>query len=55
VSIGTCTALARFIGHSGGHTPAQVGVPVGFHKPVPVDMGMGFDGYGCGLPWKTPG
>ena len=24
-------------------------------KPVPVDAGTGFGGYGCGLPWKTPG
>jgi hypothetical protein len=24
-------------------------------KPMPVCAGAGFDGNGCGLPWKTPG
>jgi hypothetical protein len=24
-------------------------------KPVPMDAGTGFGGYGCRLPWKTPG
>ena len=35
---------------------------MGFTKPAPIPgethtvaAGVGFHGYGCGLPWKTPG
>jgi len=34
VSIDTCTALARFIGHLWRHNPMRVGVPAGFCKPL---------------------
>ena len=34
VSIDTCTALARFIGHVWSHKPMWVGIPVGFCKPL---------------------
>jgi hypothetical protein len=66
VSIDTCTALARFIGHFWRHTLARVGVPPGFCKPpmrtrenrhpwtrVRVVTGTGA-GYSL-LLWKTPG
>jgi len=49
VSIDTCTALARFIGHLWRHNPMRVGVPVGFCKPLTCAW------YRCGLLWKTPG
>jgi len=68
VSIDTCTALARFIGHFWRHTPVQVGVPAGFHKPatrtrknpcpwtqvwVLTGMGAGYSGKPQGSPWHS--
>jgi len=49
VSIDTCTALARFIGHVWSHKPVWVGIPMGFCKPLTCTcenpclwMGYGF-------------
>ena len=68
VSIDTCTALARFIGHLWRHNPMQVGVPVGFCKPstcicenlhlltwvwVLMGTGMGYSGKPQGSPWHS--
>jgi len=68
VSIGTCTALVRFIGHLWRHNPMKVGVPMGFCKPmthahknpclwmqvwVLMGMGVGYSGKPQGSLWHS--
>ena len=68
VSIDTCTALVRFIGHLWRHNLMRVGVPMGFCKPltcahenpcpwtwvwVLMGMGAGYSGKPQGSLWHS--
>jgi len=46
VSIDTCTAFARFVGHFWRDTPTQVGNPQVFVNPLPVPVKTHTHGHG---------